>query len=154
MRLLHPFSYLALTIALLSCGRSKEPTPPALDKATQLDVSFDSANRSLFFSGKATTSGHFDSKTSFSLWFSLAADPLSAQNEASHFLLDNHGPHITQRASYQSEDGENGEIALLGGRLVLRGKSRHNGAQLEGTWYFDGQPGGTFWLAPDGTIFP
>ena len=140
---------------LISCGGSKkkEPPPPPANKALRLDVSFDSANRSLFFSGNATTSGNFATELPFSLWFSLAADPLSAQNEASRFLLDNHGPHITQRATYQSDDGIRGEIALLNGRLILRGESRHRGSQLEGTWYFDGQPGGTFWLAPEGTIF-
>ena len=142
-----------LTLALFSCGGGKEPEPPAPAQATRLDVSFDSANRSLFFSGRATTSGKFSSELPFSLWFSLAADPLSAENEASRFLLDNHGPHITQRASYQSKNGENGEINLLNGRLILRGESRRNGQEFEGTWYFDGMPGGTFWLAPEGTIF-
>lgn len=142
-----------LSFILCSCGGSDEPEPPT-SQATRIDVSFDSANRSLFFSGSATTSGKFDSELPFSLWFSLAADPMSAENEASRFLLDNHGPHITQRATYRSDNGKSGEIALLGGRLILRGKSRHNGRELEGTWYFDGQAGGTFWLAPDGTIFP
>lgn len=139
---------------LLSCGGGKEKAEPPPSQATRMDVSFDSANRSLFFSGSATTSGKFDSELPFSLWFSLAADPLSAENEASRFLLDNHGPHVTQRASYQSKNGKEGQIALLGGRLMLRGKSRRSGHELEGTWYFDGQPGGTFWIAPEGTIFP
>ncbi len=148
--------FLILTIPLIfllpSCGGGKEKEPEA-DEATQLDVSFDSANRALFFSGRATTNGRFNSELPFSLWFSLAADPISAQNEASRFLLHNHGPHITQRATYHSKNGRKGEIQLLSGRLVLRGESRRNGKELEGTWYFDGQPGGTFWLAPDGTIF-
>lgn len=145
---------LVLTILLLcSCGGGGESEPPA-SQATRLDASFDSANRALFFSGDATTNGRFDAQEPFSLWFSLVADPLSAHNEASRFLLDNHGPHITQRAVFRSEDGKIGEIALLNGRLIMRGKSRQNGSQLEGTWYFDGQPGGTFWLAPDGSIFP
>ncbi|MGJ8726718.1 MAG: hypothetical protein ACSHYB_19385 [Roseibacillus sp.] len=144
---------LPLTLLLYSCGGGEEPEPPT-SETRRLDASFDSANRSLFFSGNATTGGKFDSELPFSLWFSLAADPMSAENEASRFLLDNHGPHITQRATYRSDNGKNGEIALLGGRLMLRGKSRHNGRELEGTWYFDGQAGGTFWLAPDGTIFP
>ncbi|GHC52115.1 hypothetical protein [Roseibacillus persicicus] len=139
---------------LTSCGGGKKSEEPPPSQAARLDVSFDSANRSLFFSGDATTSGKFNSELPFSLWFSLAADPMSAENEASRFLLDNHGPHITQRATYQSNNGKDGQIALLGGRLMLRGESRRNGKELEGTWYFDGQPGGTFWLAPEGTIFP
>lgn len=142
-----------LLLCFVSCGGSKETEPPP-SQSTRLDVSFDSANRSLFFSGNATTSGKFDSELPFSLWFSLAADPLTAENEASRFLLHNHGPHITQRATYHPENKQMGEIALLNGRLILRGKTRHSGNELEGTWYFDGQPGGTFWLAPDGTIFP
>lgn len=137
---------------LLSCGGTEEP--PAPETARQLDVSFDSANRSLFFSGKATTNGNFDAELPFSLWFSLAADPMSAENEASRFLLDNHGPHITQRVTYRMEKKGKGEIALLNGRLMLRGETRRSGRELEGTWYFDGIPGGTFWIAPSGTIFP
>lgn len=152
-RLLLFLALLPLSFVLTSCGGSDEPEPAA-HEASRLDVSFDSANRSLFFSGDATTSGRFNSELPFSLWFSLAADPMSAENEASRFLLDNHGPHITQRATYRSENGKKGEIHLLSGRLILRGKSRRNGQELEGTWYFDGQPGGTFWLAPEGTIFP
>ena len=145
---------LPLSLLFSSCGgEQEEPEPPA-SQATRLDVSFDSANRSLFFSGNATTSGKFDSGLPFSLWFSLAADPLSAKNEASRVLLDNHGPHVTQRATYQSNNGQRGEIALINGRLILRGESRNNGSELEGTWYFDGQAGGTFWIAPQGTIFP
>lgn len=141
-----------LALFLLSCGGSEEPEPPA-SQSSRLDVSFDSANRSLFFSGKATTSGKFDAELPYSLWFSLVADPMSAENEASRFLLDNHGPHITQRATYRPENGKGGEIHLLNSRLILRGKSRRNGQEFEGTWYFDGLPGGTFWLAPEGTIF-
>ena len=150
--MIRAFLLLIPTLCLLSCGSRKEPLPPK--KAKQLDVSFDSANRALFFSGKAATSGNFDSETPFSLWFSLAADPLSAKNEASQFLLDNHGPHITQRATYQAGNKKTGEISLLQGRLILRGESSRNGEELEGTWYFDGLPGGTFWLAPNGIIFP
>lgn len=142
-----------LILALSSCGGNSETEPPP-SQSSRLDVSFDSANRSLFYSGNATTSGKFDSELPFSLWFSLTADPLSAENEASRFLLDNHGPQITQRATYRSGNGRTGEVHLLGGRLILRGKASRNGQELEGTWYFDGQPGGTFWLAPDGVIFP
>ena len=145
---------LPLTLAFSSCGGNEPEPEPVASQATRLDASFDSANRSLFFSGNATTSGNFNSELPFSLWFSLSADPTSAENEASRFLLDNHGPNITQRATYQSSNGQKGEIALLNGRLMLRGESRNNGRELEGTWYFDGQAGGTFWLAPAGTIFP
>ena len=144
---------LPLALLLSSCGGGREEPEPPASQATRLDASFDSANRSLFFSGSATTSGLFNSKLPFSLWFSLAADSTSAENEASRFLLDNHGPHITQRATYKSKNGKKGEIALLNGRLMLRGESRRNGRELEGIWYFDGQAGGTFWLAPEGTIF-
>lgn len=148
LALIIPFS-----LCIVCCGGGKEPEPQPT-QSNRLDVSFDSANRSLFFSGNATTSGKFDSQLPFSLWFSLAADPMSAENEASRFLLHNHGTQLTQRATFRPEDGQMGEIALLNGRLILRGKSQQNGQELEGTWYFDGQPGGTFWLAPDGSIFP
>ncbi|MBK1833782.1 hypothetical protein [Roseibacillus ishigakijimensis] len=152
-RFLSLLLFACLPLCLTACGGREEPPPPP-SQAIRLDVSFDSANRALFYSGSATTSGRFNSQLPFSLWFSLAADPLSAENEATRILLDNHGPHLTQRARYESSDGKKGEIALLGGRLMLRGESRRQGEQLEGTWYFDGLPGGTFWIAPAGTIFP
>ncbi len=137
-----------LFLIIASCGGSNEPVPKSSTSTRQLAVSFDSASRSLFFTGTTSTSGNFESELPFSLWFSLAADPNSAQNEASRFLLDNHGPHITQRASFNRSKNKEGQIALLGGRLILRGKSRRHGEELEGTWYFDGLPGGTFWIRP------
>jgi hypothetical protein len=148
------FSLLAASsFVLTSCGGSEPPEQPT-SNARRLDVSFDSANRSLFFSGDATTSGNFASTLPFSLWFSLVADPTSAENEASRFLLDNHGPHLTQRASYQSGNESEATIELLNGRLMLRGEPKRNGEEFEGIWYFDGLPGGSFWIAPEGTIFP
>lgn len=142
-----------LPLLVCSCGSGGKPKEPAAS-ARKFDVSFDSANRSLFFSGSATTSGQFDAAIPFSLWFSLAADPLSAQNEASRFLLDNHGPHLTQRATYRLAGDGTAQIDLLNGRLNLRGSPKRNGGEFEGTWYFDGLPGGSFWIAPQGVIFP
>ena len=139
-------------LCLLSCGGTEKPPPP--EKARKPDVSFDSANRALFFAGEAATTGGFDSELPFSLWFTLAADPLSSQNEASQFLIDNHGSQITQRATFKPGGKGVGQIPLLQGRLILRGDASSNGKELEGTWYFDGLPGGTFWIAPQGTIFP
>ncbi|MEM9080803.1 MAG: hypothetical protein AAGC74_08950 [Verrucomicrobiota bacterium] len=130
---------------LTSCG-GNDPAPPLTSR--NLTVTLDSDNKSLFLSGTATTAGNFEDKIPFSLWFTLDSQPASARNDASRFLLDNHGQTITQRASYISENGNDGQIALLGGRLILRGEAEKDGLEFEGTWYFDGLPGGSFWIRP------
>lgn len=154
MNRLSPLPYLLFGLLLLTAcgGRDSQKEPSA--SARKFDVSFDSANRTLFFTGRASTAGQFDSTIPFSLWFSLAADPLSAENEAARFLLDNHGPHITQRATYRPIEDGTAQIDLLNGRLTLRGRSKRNGQEFEGNWYFDGLPGGGFWIAPEGVISP
>ncbi|MDP0489588.1 MAG: hypothetical protein Q7Q71_00890 [Verrucomicrobiota bacterium JB023] len=149
-----PFLLLILVPVLTSCGGSDEMPPPEPGSARLFDVSLDSDNSSLFFAGTATSNGLFNAEGGYSLWFTLQSQPGAAANDVSMRLVDNHGFTITQRARYLSDDGEKGEISLLKGRLILRGEASRSGHELEGSWYFDGEPGGTFWIAPRGSIFP
>lgn len=132
---------------------SSVPTLEETPKAP-MDVAMDSGGEQMFYRGTAWIPRGFNSPTPFEVKMDITFWGVPAADETGRIAEGELGRRYEGTGTYQPlEDGE-GVLSLLQGRLLLRGNVTDEGRELDGAWFFDGKPGGSFRIAQQGVIFP
>ena len=119
-----------------------------------MDVALDINDQGMFYKGTAMIPRGFHSPAPFQIDFDLAhwSHPWGGGiGFDTHAIL---GDTFTKSGEYEPNGNGTGTVRLARGKVELRGSIQQGGTVLDGDWFFNGQRGGGFRIAPKGSIFP
>lgn len=150
-----PFA-LALPLLLPGCASPPAPAPGstewfAVQPSHELVID---QGTGFLLSGSADLDGPLPRRGTATIRLDASPDGEPAENPAAERLSEAYVKGLHGSATFHAGKGDKGMIRTAKGRFEAIGELNAARTEFRGTWFFDDLEGGTFHLAPRGTIFP